>query len=97
MHSDGGDDAPRPLRYGSLSRLQRQTRPDLSFLTSPGQTAFAGPTVNGLIECNKVVAKAHLNSKRKVIFRGCYLDWSTAEIFLATDSSHANVSDMVLH
>ena len=25
------------------------------------------------------------------------MDWSSAEIFLATDSSHANVNDMVLH
>ena len=25
------------------------------------------------------------------------MDWTSAEIFLATDSSHANVSDMVLH
>jgi hypothetical protein len=66
-------------------------------LSSSGQTAFAGPTVNDLIECNKVVAKAHLNAKRKVIFRGGYVDWSTAEVFLATDSSHANVSDTVLH
>ena len=84
-------------RYVSLSWLQRQTRPDLLFLSSSGQTAFAGPTVNDSIECNKVVAKVHLNAKRKVIFRGGYLDWSTAEIFLATDSSHANVNEMVLH
>ncbi len=53
--------------------------------------------MNDLIECNKVVAKAHLNAKRKVLFRGGCVDWSTAEVSLATDSSHANVSDAVLH
>ena len=84
-------------RYGSLSWLQRQTRPDLSFLSSSGQTAFAAPTVNDLVECNKAIAKAHLNAKRKVVFRGGYVDWDTAEIFLATDSSHANVDDAVVH
>ncbi len=61
-------------RYGSLSRLQRQTRPDLSFASSSGQTAFAAPTVNDLFECNKVVKKARDNADRTVIFRGGFVD-----------------------
>ena len=39
-------------RYGSLSWLQRQTRPDLSFASSSGQTAVSDPRGSDLIECN---------------------------------------------
>ena len=50
-----------------------------------------------LIECNKVVEKAHRKAKNHVIFRGGFVDLATTEVFLATDSSHANVDDTVLH
>ena len=35
-------------RYGSLSWLQRQTRPDLSYASSKGQTAMSGPKVEDI-------------------------------------------------
>ena len=50
-----------------------------------------------MFECNKVVKKAHENADRKVIFRRGFVDWSTVEVFLATDSGHAYVSDVVKH
>ena len=66
-------------------------------MSSVGQTSFVRPRVKDLIECNKVNEKAHRSAKNQVIFRGAFVDGATAEVFLATDSSHANVDDTVLH
>ncbi len=48
-----------------------------------------------MLERNKVAKRAHDNAGRKVAFRGVCIDWSETEVFLATDSGHANVSDLV--
>ena len=69
-------------RYGSLSWLQRQTRPDLSFASSSGQTALASPTVRDIVECNKAIDKAHEGREFEVVYRGGFVDWATAEVLL---------------
>ena len=84
-------------RYGSLSWLQRQTRPDLSYASSKGQTAMSGPTVEDILACNRAVDKAHERKDFVIRFKGGALDWATAEVVCTTDASHAGEEDIVLN
>ena len=84
-------------RYGSLSWLQRQTRPDLSYASSKGQTAMSAPTVADILTCNRAVDKAHERKDFVLRFRGGAIDWATAEVVCTTDASHAGEEDIVLN
>ena len=84
-------------RYGSLSWLQRQTRPDLSYASSKGQTAMSAPTVADILACNRAVEKAHERKDFVLRFRGGAIDWATAEVLCTTDASHAGEEDIVLN
>jgi hypothetical protein len=70
-------------RNGSLGWLQRQDRPDLSFVTSQGQTA-----------CNKAIGKAHAKHDMELKFVAGKLNWNEAEVILSRDAAHANARDL---
>lgn len=70
-------------------------RADIAFDVSKGQQGVSQPTVDSLVQMNKIIKKAKENPKFTLTFQSNLIDYVGKDfcMFVAADASHANIED----